>query len=144
MQPTRERSASSSLVGPTLGARGRQVQAVDGRGALDGDVDYTRPLLLGYVLKHLLMTDGELADTKSQLEDFARIEGFAMGRIYTEKTDTTPAAFEALIAAVNRYEVTTVVIPSRLHFAALAVTHDVKDTFERATGARVVIASNIP
>ena len=107
-------------------------------------VDYTRPLLLGYILKHLLMTDGELADIRDQLEEFARVEGFAMGTIYTEETETTPAAFEALIAAVNRYEVTTVVIPSRLHFAALAVTHDVKDTFERATGARVVIASNPP
>jgi hypothetical protein len=112
-----------------------------GRGALR-EADYTRPLLLGYVLKHLLMTDGELADLRVQLEEFARIEGFAMGTIYTEETETTPAAFEALIAAVNRYEVTTVVIPSRLHFAALAITHDVKDTFERATGARVLIPSS--
>ncbi|MEV8374772.1 hypothetical protein AB0P21_18690 [Kribbella sp. NPDC056861] len=108
------------------------------------EVDYTRPLLLGYVLKHLLMTDGELADIRSQLEEFARIEGFAMGTTYVEETDTTPAAFEALIAAVNRYEVTTVVIPSRLHFAALAITHNVKDTFERATGARVVVAASTP
>ena len=108
------------------------------------DIDYPRPLLLGYILKHLLMTDGELADTKVQLEQFAQVAGFAMGTIYTEETETTPAAFEALIEAVNRYVVTTVVIPSRLHFAALAVTHDVKDTFERATGARVVIANPIP
>lgn len=72
------------------------------------------------------------------------VQRIAMGTIYTEETDTTPAAFEALIAAVNRYEVTTVVIPSRLHFAALARTHDVKDTFERATGARVVIADSTP
>jgi len=113
-------------------------------GTTSGEVDYTRPLLLGYVLKHLLMTDGELADLKVQLEQFATVEGFAMGTIYVEETETTPAAFEALIAAVNRYEVTTVVIPSRLHFAALAVTHDVKDTFERATGARVVIATPSP
>jgi hypothetical protein len=94
-----------------------------------GDIDYTRPLLLGYVLKHLLMTDAELADTKAQLEQFAKVEGFAMGTVYTEETETTPAAFEVLIAAVSRYEATTVVIPSRLHFAALAITHDVKDAF---------------
>lgn len=108
------------------------------------EVDYTRPLRLGYVLKHLLMSDGELADIKVQLEQFAAVEGFAMGTTYVEETETTPAAFEALIAAVNRYDVTTVVIPSRLHFAALAVTHDVKDTFERATGARVVIVMPSP
>ncbi|WBQ03226.1 hypothetical protein [Kribbella sp. CA-293567] len=56
------------------------------------------------------MTDGELADINAQLEEFAQVEGFAMGTIYTEGTDTTPAAFEAQIAVVNRYEVTTVVI----------------------------------
>ena len=143
MQTSREGTASSALVGGALGALSSQVPAVAGRGALS-DVDYTRPLLFGYVLKHLLMTDGELADIKDQLEQFAEVEGFAMGTIYTEETETTPAAFEALIAAVNRYEVTTVVIPSRLHFAALAITHDVKGTFERATGARVVNASSTP
>ncbi|GAB3936229.1 hypothetical protein GCM10029976_047660 [Kribbella albertanoniae] len=121
----------------------RQVPAAAGRGS-SREVDYTRPLLLGYILKHLLMTDGELADTKVQLEEFAEVEGFAMGTIYTEETATTPAAFEALIEAVNRYEVTTVVIPGQLHFSALAITHNVKDTFERATGARVVIASSLP
>jgi hypothetical protein len=109
---------------------------------LSGDADYSRPLLLGYILKHLLMTDGELADLKDQLEEFAEVEGFAMGTIYTEETDMMPAAFEALIEAVNRYDVTTVIIPSRLHFDALAVAHDVRNTFERATGARVVIASS--
>jgi hypothetical protein len=143
MQTSREGTASSALVGGAPGKLGRQVPEVAGRGALS-EIDYTRPLLLGYVLKHLLMTDGELADIKDELEQFANIEGFAMGTIYIEETETSPAAFEALIAAVKRYEVTTVVIPSRLHFAALAVTHDVKDTFERATGARVVILSNAP
>ena len=143
MQLSRERPAASAVVGAALGAPGRQVPAVDGRGAVS-DTDHTRPLLLGYILKHLLMTDGELADLKDQLEEFAKVEGFAMGTIYTEETDTTPAAFEALIEAVNRCDVTTVVIPSRLHFDALAVTHDVRNTFERATGARVVIVSNTP
>jgi hypothetical protein len=140
---SREGATSAARVGGALGSVERQVPAMAGRGPLS-EVDYTRPLLLGYILKHLLMTDGELADIKGHLEQFAKVEGFAMGTIYTEETETTPAAFEALIAAVNRYEVTTVVIPSRLHFAALAITHDVKDTFERATGARVVIANSAP
>jgi hypothetical protein len=104
--------------------------------------DYTRPLLLGYVLKHLLMTDDELTETRERLEEFAHTEGFAMGTIYVEDAATTPAAFEALIEAVNRYEVTAVVVPSLIHFAALAATHDVKATFERATGARVMVAAS--
>jgi len=103
--------------------------------------NYTRPLLLGFVLKHLLMTDDELVVTKVRLEEFAAVEGFAMGNVYVEDAATTPAAFEALIEAVNRYEVTAVVVPSLLHFVALSAVHDIKDTFERATGARVMIAN---
>jgi hypothetical protein len=106
--------------------------------------DYTRPLLLGFVLKHLLMGDDELAETKERLEEFAAVEGFAMGTIYVEDTATSPAAFAALIEAVNRYEVTAVVVPSLLHFAALSAVHNIKDTFERATGARVMVASSSP
>jgi hypothetical protein len=102
--------------------------------------DYTRPLLLGYVLRHLLMTDYELEDVKERLAYFAQVEGFAMGTIYVDETETSPAAFEALVEAVNRYEVTAVVIPSLLHFAALSAPVDMKDSFERATGARVMVA----
>jgi hypothetical protein len=137
-----EGQTPAALVGGAVGAAQQRVPALEGRRS--GVSDYTRPLLLGYVLKHLLMTDDELAETKDQLEQFAAVEGYAMGTIYVEDNSTTPAAFEALIDAVNRYEVTTVIIPSRLHFAALAVTHDVKDTFERTTGARVVVANPSP
>jgi hypothetical protein len=141
MLTSREGAASPSLVDGVVGAVEQPVPALEGRGAV---TDYTRPLLLGFVLKHLLMTDDELTETKERLEQFAAVEGFAMGTIYVEDTATTPAAFEALIEAVNRYEVTAAVVPSLLHFAALAVAHDVKDSFERATGARVMIASSSP
>ena len=104
--------------------------------------DNTRPLLLGFILKHLLMTDDELAVTRVRLEEFAAVEGFAMGTIYVEDTATSPAAFAALIEAVSRYEVTAVVVPSLLHLAALSAVHNIKDTFERATGARVMVASS--
>jgi hypothetical protein len=114
---------------------------VAGQGAVN---DYTRPLLLGYVLKHLLVGDDELAESKERFEEFAVVEGFAMGTVYVEAAETSPAAFAALIEAVNRYEVTAVAVPSLLHFAALSTVHNIKDTFERATGARVMIASSSP
>lgn len=106
--------------------------------------DYTRPLLLGYLRKHLLMSDDELDDAKERLEHFAQVEGFAMGTIYVEEVDSAPAAFEALVEAVNRYEVTAVVLPSMLHFAVLSAPAAIKDHFERATGARVMVASSPP
>jgi hypothetical protein len=136
-----ERPASPSLVDGAEGTAEQPLPAVAGRGAA---TDHTRPLLLGFVLKHLLMTDDGLAGTKERLEKFAAVEGFAMGTIYVEDTATTPAAFEALVEAVNRYEVTAVVVPSLLHLAALSAVHNIKDTFERATGARVMVANSSP
>lgn len=59
--------------------------------------NYARPLVLGFVLKHLLMTDDELAGTRARLEQFATVEGFAMGTVYVEDSATAPAAFEALV-----------------------------------------------
>src|SRR4051794_32649110 len=101
MLSCREGSASSALLGGAVGTIERALPTLAGRGMTR--VDYTRPLLLGYLRKHLLMTDDELYDTEERLEHFARIEGFAMGTIYIEEVETSPAAFEALVEAVNRY-----------------------------------------
>ncbi|MFB6718686.1 hypothetical protein ACFCV3_00910 [Kribbella sp. NPDC056345] len=144
MQPTREGAAPPRMVGTSLGTDRRQVPPMDGRRAVNDGIDYTRPLLIGYILKHLLMTDGELAGIEDKLEEFAKVEGYTMGTIFKEDSSTAPAAFRAMIDHVIHYEVTTVIIPSRLHLGALDVNHDVQKTFERATGARVIVASNIP
>ena len=63
-----------------------------------------------------------------------------MGSVYVEQSGMWPAAFEALIEAVNRYEVRAVVLPSLLHFAVLDPPRDIKGMFERATSARVMVA----
>ncbi len=103
--------------------------------------NYTKPLLLGYLRMHLLMTDDELADVKERLERFADLEGFTLGTVYVEQLETSPAAFEALVEAVDRYEATAVALPSMLHFALLSAPAAIKDRFEHATGARVLIAT---
>jgi hypothetical protein len=108
------------------------------------DVDHTRPLLLGYIRRHLLMTDIELDDTKERLAYFAKVEGFTLGTVYVEQLETAPAAFEALVDAVNRYEVTAVVVPTMLHLAILSAPAAIKDRFEHATGARIMIATPPP
>ena len=114
------------------------------REAVVTNVDHTRPLLLGYIRRHLLMTDAELDDAKERLGLFAEIEGFTLGTVYVEHLETTPAAFEALVEAVNRYEVTAVVVPSMLHFALLSAPAAIKDRFEHITGARVLVAAASP
>jgi hypothetical protein len=108
------------------------------------NVDHTRPLLLGYIRRHLLTTDAELDEAKERLGLFAEIEGFTLGTVYVEHLETTPAAFEALVEAVDRYEVTAVVVPSMLHFALLSAPAAIKDRFEHITGARVLVAAASP
>jgi hypothetical protein len=61
-----------------------------------------------------------------------------------EHLETSPAAFEALVEAVNRYEVAAVVVPSMLHFALLSAPAAIKDRFEHMTGARVLVATAPP
>ena len=75
---------------------------------------------------------------------FARAEGFTMGVIFVEHPGTWPTAFEALIEAVNRQKVTAVALPSLFHFAAFGVPTDIRDSFERATGARVLVIRPVP
>jgi hypothetical protein len=106
--------------------------------------DCTKPLLLCYLRKHLLMTETELTDAKERLARFAELEGFALGTVYVELLETVPAAFDALVEAVSRYEVAAVVIPSMLHFAVLSAPATIKDHFEYITGARVLVANSAP
>jgi hypothetical protein len=106
--------------------------------------DVTRRLLLGYICVHLLMTDQELADAKERLAYFAASEGYTLGTVYTEQVETAPAAFQALIEALYRYEVTAVVVPSLHHFSVLGPVTSMKQYLEHCTGARVVVAGAIP
>jgi hypothetical protein len=96
----------------------------------------TRPLLLGYVRAHLLMTAAELVQIKDQLVTFAQAEGFTLGKVYTEHAHTFPAAFEALVQAVRRDEVRAVVVPSLQHLGVLGAPQKVKEGVEQ-TPARV-------
>ncbi|HET6298198.1 MAG TPA: hypothetical protein VFG33_32780 [Kribbella sp.] len=107
------------------------------------DPDHARPPALGFVLKNLLMTDDELDDATERLASFAEQEGFMLRTIYLEECASSPTAFEALVANINADAITAVVIPSLLHLAALSAGTDMKNTFERATGARVLVASAV-
>ncbi|WP_329481528.1 hypothetical protein OG558_03415 [Kribbella sp. NBC_01510] len=110
----------------------------------DGRGHDTQPLLLGYLHRGLMVTEDQVEAGKQELAMFARAEGFTMGVIFVEHAGTWPAAFEALIEAVNRQKVTAVALPSLFHFAAFGVPTDIRDSFERATGARVLVIRPVP
>lgn len=100
----------------------------------------TKPFLLGYLRRELLVSEGQIEQVKQELARFAQVEGYTIGSTYVERPDTSPAAFEALIEAVNRYEVAAIVLPSLLHFAGLGAPIEIRSSFEHATGARVLVA----
>ena len=102
----------------------------------------TRPLMLGYVRRHLLMTDAELVAVRQRITQFAFEEGFALGTVYIEEVETVPAAFEALVAAASDDEVSAVVVPTLLHLAVLGAPRDLKMHFEYCTGTRVLVATS--
>jgi hypothetical protein len=83
----------------------------------------TRPLLLGYLRAHLLMTEAELASTTQELASFAAAEGYTLGTVFVEHTDREPAAFEALVAAVRQQEAAAVVVPNSRHVPADLTEH---------------------
>jgi hypothetical protein len=141
MLTTREWPAPARLVGSAVGAHPRHVPPLDGRGSV---TDYTRPLLLGYARRDLYLSDRHVNDLKRELGAFAQLEGFAMGSVYVEDLDTVPAAFEALVASVNRYELTAVVLPNLRHLALIGDPEEVKQQFERTTGARFLLHEVTP
>ncbi len=116
----------------------RSLSPLAGRGLSGFAEDFTKPLLLGYLRRDLLVVDCQVTELEQQMAKFAQVEGFAMGHTYVEKPESWLAAFEALIESVNRHEVTAVLLPSLLHFTGLGMPTDIRDSFERATGARVL------
>jgi len=104
----------------------------------------TRPLALGYIRAHLLMTETELADAQAGLADFARREGYAFGTVYVERIDRYPAALHALIASVQRDAAATVIVPGVHHLAVHGTPNALKERIEQCTGARVLTARHSP
>ncbi|WP_350279125.1 hypothetical protein [Kribbella sp. HUAS MG21] len=106
--------------------------------------DYSRPLLLGYARRDLYLSGRHVDDMERELGEFGQLEGFLMGSVYVEDPETAPQAFEALVASVNRYEITAVVLPSLRHLALVGGPAEVRAQFERVTGARIVLHEVTP
>jgi hypothetical protein len=134
-------SATAALVGPRLAATQRHLSPLAGRGLNGFSEDFTRPLLLGYLRRDLLVVDGQVEELKCEMVAYAEAENFTMGHIYVERLDSWLAAFEALAASINRYDVSAVVLPSLLHLTGIGMSTDIRDSFERSTGARILALS---
>jgi hypothetical protein len=81
--------------------------------------DGIRPLLLGYIRAHLLMTDDEIAAAKLTLAAYAGSEGYALGTVYVDHANAAPAAFHALVEEIRRdNDVWAVLVPTPQHLIA--------------------------
>jgi hypothetical protein len=109
-----------------------------------------RPLVFGYV-RALSPTDdpvededpsdspaAEITALQDELTAFAEAEGLTLATIYTDRADTVPAAFHALVEAVRRHNAWGVVVPSLHHLGGPALPA-LKHHLEHSTGAHVLV-----
>jgi hypothetical protein len=85
-----------------------------------GDVTEIRPLVLGYAQLGPFADEAQLTAVQARLNTYAQQAGLKLGTVYFERTDTAPAIFTDLLAAVVRNRVTGVVVPSLRDFGDLA------------------------
>jgi hypothetical protein len=105
--------------------------------------DFTRPLLLGYLRRDLLVVDGQVGELQRRMTTFAKAEGFDMGHIYVEDPERWLAAFEGLTESISCYKANAVILPSLLHIIGLGLgpPTSARSLFEWMTGARVLVLS---
>ncbi|WP_109509270.1 hypothetical protein [Nocardioides speluncae] len=86
------------------------------------------------------MSEEELARATCLLSEFADREGYALGTVYIERVERTPAAFEALIASVIRDEARAIVVPGFEHLQLIGSARELAAHMAKTTGARVLNA----
>src|SRR5882757_8849239 len=92
-----------------------------------------------YVSGHLLMTELELCDLEEVLASFAQRRAWCLRSICVEQPHTMPAAFQELVELVERGRISTVLIPSLHHLAAMGEPLRIKTYLEEFLGGRVVV-----
>ncbi|MFD7157637.1 hypothetical protein ACFV9C_23765 [Kribbella sp. NPDC059898] len=70
----------------------------------------------GYIRKHFLMSEAELAKARHLVVDTARRLNLQLIAIHVEEIETSPEAFHDLLAAVMRNEQRTIIAPDIQHF----------------------------
>lgn len=97
------------------------------------------PVLHAYVREHLFMSPREHADLVVKMAKLAQQEGYRLGKVFTEKLETAPTAFQALIDAVLDDKATAVMVPTLHHFGVLGYPTTIRDHVQGSTGARVLV-----
>ena len=70
----------------------------------------------GYIRKHFLMNEAELAKARQAIVETARRHAVQLAAIHIEEIETTPEAFHDLLAAVMQDEQRMIIAPDIHHF----------------------------
>ncbi len=106
---------------------------------MTGESTESVPVLHAYVREHLFMSPREHADLVVKMAKLAQQEGYRLGKVFTEKLETAPTAFQALIGAVLDDKATAVMVPTLHHFGVLGYPTTIRDHVQGSTGARVLV-----
>ncbi|MEU4288989.1 hypothetical protein AB0E63_12270 [Kribbella sp. NPDC026596] len=97
-----------------------------------------KPAAVAYVNASLLITGSELERVRMDVARFASDWGYALAYIHVEDQASTPDAFNGMVQQVTALDITTVLVPSLLHFAGLGSPVEVKNRLEHLIGGRVI------
>lgn len=104
-----------------------------------------RPLTVGYVRLWSSDPSGHADALLAQLRAFADVRGLALADVYTEQVSVPSregAAFHALVEALRRPHINTVIIPTPEHFSRFGgMYRAMRTVIEVETGADVLIMS---
>lgn len=92
----------------------------------------------GYVRKHFLMSEPELAKARRGIVDTAERLGVQLIAIHVEEIETSPEAFHDLLAAVMRDDERLIVAPDIHHFEVAGDASAVVERLE-SNGINVVL-----
>jgi hypothetical protein len=101
-----------------------------------GDGDSVRAY--GYVRKHFLMSEAELARARRLIANTAQRLGVQLTAIHIEEVETSPEAFHDLLAAVMRDKQRLILAPDLHHFEVAGDAAAVVERLE-SNGIKIVV-----
>ena len=92
----------------------------------------------GYIRKHFLMNDSELASARQLVVDAAQGRGVQLVAIHVEEIETSPEAFHDLLAVVMQETQRMIITPDVHHLEVAGDPSSVKQRLE-SNGITIVV-----
>ena len=92
----------------------------------------------GYIRKHFLMNDSELASARKLVVDAAQRRGVQLVAIHVEEIETSPEAFHDLLAVVMQEAQRMIITPDVQHLEVAGDPSSVRQRLE-SNGITIVV-----